>query len=162
MRIIPFYSQSLIFQFERYNRLSIIDYFYLPSKRFLFQIYFFRRKLRMNQISLPSKFGTHPESAMIILNKNSQIISRLVEYIQFHVGNVVIIGSFQDSADELGQFLVDGYRRMKKGKIWEIVMRCPITGALIYCDESEREEAVEIGSGLLSVLTPEEILRRYM
>jgi len=78
------------------------------------------------------------------------------------VGISVVIGSYQDSADELGQFLVDGHRRMKNRKIWEIVMRCPITGALIYCDESDREEAIEIGSGLLSILSPEEIFRRYV
>jgi len=41
-------------------------------------------------------------------------------------------------------------------------MRHLITGALVYCDKNEKEEAIEITSGLLSVLTSEEILRRYM
>ena len=116
----------------------------------------------MSQISPPSKFETHPKSAIVILNKDSEVLSRLVECIRCRVGISVVIGSYQDSADDLGEFLIDGYRRMRKGKIWEIVMRCPITGALIYYDESEREEAVKIGSGLLSILSPEEILRRYV
>jgi len=162
MRIIPFYSQSLVFRFGRYNRLYLIDYFYLPSKRFVSQIYFYKRKVSMSQVSPPSKFETHPEFAIIILNKDSEVLSRLVECIRCRMGISVIIGSYQDSAEELGEFLIDGNRRMKNGKIWEIIMRRLITGALVYCNKNEREEAIEITSGLLSVLTPEEILRRYM
>ncbi|WAE39461.1 MAG: hypothetical protein QIT36_gp037 [Methanophagales virus GBV301] len=162
MRIIPFYSRSLVFRFERRNRLLIIDYFYLPSKRFVSQIYFYKRKVPMSQVSLPSKFETYPEFAIIILNKDSEVLSRPVECIRCRVGISVVMGSYQDSADELGQFLVDGHRRMKNRKIWEIVMRCPITGALIYYNKNERQEAVEIGSGLLSVLSPKEILGRYL
>jgi len=162
MRIIPFYSQSLVFRFGRHNRLYLIDYFYLPSKRFVTRIYSYRRKLSINQISPPSEFEIHPKSAIVILNKSSEILSRPIDCIRCRVGIRVVIGSYQDTIDDLSQFLVDGHRRMKKGKIWEIVMHCPITGALIYCDENEREEAVEIGSGFLSVLSPEEILKRYM
>jgi len=162
MRIIPFYSQSLVFRFGRHNRLYLIDYFYLPSKRFVSQIYFYKRKVPMSQISPPSKFKTHPKSAIVILNKDSEVLSRPVECIQCRVGISVVIGSYQDSANDLGEFLIDGYRRMKKGKIWEIVMRCPITGALIYCDESEREEAVEMAVGMLSLYSPEEIIKEFM
>ena len=162
MRIIPFYSQSLVFRFSKYNRLYLYDYFYLPSKRFLSRIYFYKRKLGINQVVLPSEFELRPESAMIVLNKNSTILSRNVDCIRCRVGIKVVIGSYQDSAEELGEFLIDGNRRMKNGKIWEIIMRHLITGALVYCDESEKEEAIEITSGLLSILTPEEILRRYM
>ena len=162
MRIISFYTYSLVFRFGQHNRLYLLDYFYLSSKRFLSRIYFYKRKLGINQVVLPSGFELHPKSAMIVLNKNSTILSRDVDCIRCRVGIKVVIGSYQDSAEELGEFLIDGYRRMKNGKIWEIIMRHLITGALVYCDKNEKEEAIEITSGLLSVLTSEEILRRYM
>ena len=51
---------------------------------------------------------------------------------------------------------------MRNGKIWEVRMRCGITGLLIYCDKAEQSEAIEIGSGLLSVLSPKEIEEKFM
>ena len=162
MRIIPFASKSLAFRISTENRnMLLLDYLTLPfARRFLSQIYFFKRKLSIGGVTLPNEGIIYPEFAMLLLQKNFECLPLAVDYIDWCIERHVVMGVLP--LEDTEHFLKDGIKRVKTSKFYDVKLPFLITGALIYYDNEEKYEAIEIGSGLLSVLSPKEIKEKYM
>ncbi|WAE39550.1 MAG: hypothetical protein FHOMOCKG_00022 [Methanophagales virus GBV302] len=165
MRLIPFFSRSLRFFFARDSpSLEIVDKTYLPySFRFLGRVYYYRRKLTINNVSLPLTFCIEDKKIMLILNKDYSIVSIPVSKICALKRIKFVLHSTYNNKIYNNIINITNNNKLYKAGNGELHISPPLTGMVVFYDEDENEEEIiEVGTGMLSIYSPDEILQKYM
>ena len=165
MRIIPFFTRSLNFYFKRNTLdLQIYDRMTLPySRRFLSKIYFYRRKLFLGDYTLPSMFSIDDKRTVLILNKDYSIVSFLVSKIDVESKKEIVL--YTTYNNNIYNYIINitNNNVLIRGERGELRVSPSLTGAIIFLENKEsEEEAIEVGTGILSIHSPDEIIQKYM
>ena len=165
MRIIPFFTRSLNFYFKKNTPdLQIYDRMTLPySRRFLSKIYYYRRKLFLGNYTLPPVFSVDDKKTVLILNKDYSIVSFLVSKIDVESKKEIVL--YTTYNNNIYNYIINitNNNVLIRGERGELRVSPSLTGAIIFLENEENEEeAIEVGIGMLSIYSPDEIIQKYM
>ena len=152
MKLIPFVSDSLKFFFEKDStKLVILNRLTLPrSEKFLAKIYTLYSSPKTK--SLPSRFNIRNENILLLLNLEKEIVSLNLQEIRVHVNKEIeFVTSYDYKLYVYLSCLTNYYLGGMKGE-----MRIsPLTvGVILVSDGEKKEELIETGVGMLSLLSP--------
>jgi len=170
MRIIPFFTRSLGFFFKKSNfvfnknNLLIYDRTTLPySRRFLSKIYFYKRKLSLEDYTLPHSFDIKDKRTILVLNKDYSIASFPVSKINVEGRREITLYSFYNNKIYNYIINITNNNTLLRAGGGEIRISPSLTGAIIFLENEEsEEEAIEVSIGMLSIYSPDEIIQKYM
>ena len=165
MRIIPFFTRSLNFYFKKNTPdLQIYDRMTLPySRRFLSKIYYYRRKLFLGDYTLPPMFSVDDKRTVLILNKDYSIVSFPVSKIDVESKKEIVL--YTTYNNKIYNYIINitNNNVLIRGERGELRVSPSLTGAIIFLENEENEEeAIEVGIGMLSIYSPDEIIQKYM
>ena len=155
MEPILFASDSLKFFFEKDStKLVIFNRSVLPrSERFLTKIYSSYSPLKTKD--LPSRFSIRNKETVLLLNLENSIFRFYLEEIKvFKNREIDFITSYDKKLYTNLFMLTEHYI---KGSLGELRVSPIATGILLVFENEKKEDLIEMGVGMLNVLSPKDM-----
>jgi len=160
MESVLFVSTDLRFFFSSNSSLIIYDRYYLShSQKLLTKIHHQTLPLFKN---IFKRF--HEKKIVLILNIKNTVLSLPIRKIVFQYGEKVEFFTTYNNKIYNNIIELTDNNFLLKGGNGELRICSFVTGAIIFYDrtkESEKE-AIEVGIGMLSLHSPEEIIKEFM